>query len=465
MAKLERSLSLFQATIYGVGIIVGAGIYALIGVAAGISGPALWLSFLVAAIIAGLSAFSYAELSSRFPKEGAEIVFMREAFKSRTLAFFVGYIALVSTLLSPAAVAWGFATYFKFFFNISSLTFFGVEFPFAVIVVVTIIALLSIVNFLGIQKSAILNTIFTVISLVGLIILIVFGLPKIGSVDILVGINGEQGLALITPIFSAAALIFFAYLGFEDIVNISEEIKGAKKNVAKALLIALVLSTIIYVLVSIIAVSAVPAAQLASAANPNVPLDMGPLSLVGESVVGPGFGFWMTIFALCATASTMLVLLVTQSRFIYAFAAEKYFPKFLSKIDDRTSTPFNAIIVGAIITLVLAFFGGLESLGSLTTMGVFLMFFFINLALIVVRFDKHQKEGGFRSPINIGKLPVLAVLSALFCLFMFLTQFWGTIKLVGIELPLIVFGILFYLTGLPVYHFFNRVEKDLTDFA
>ena len=438
---LERSVSLYQAVIYGIGVILGAGIYALIGVAAGISGNALWISFIIAALIAGLTALSYAELGARFPREAAEAFFVRKAFGSRPFAFFVGFIAFFTLTVSATAVAWGFASYFKLFTNLSPL-----------IVAIGIVLICSAVNFRGIQESVRLNNIFTLIEAFGLLLIIAFGIPFLGSVDLFTGISGETGLALVPALFSSAALIFFAFLGFEEIPNIAEEIRNPRKNVPLAIILSLSIATILYILVAMMSVSVVSPMELANAANTSASLTEGPLALVAEKSIGPGFGFWLTIIALFATFNTVLVLLITASRFLYGLSKQDMLPLFLSKIHPKTKTPYFAIMVVLVLGVLLAAAGNLEVLGNMTTMGTFLMFFAVNAALIKVRLS--EKTGG--TPFSgLKRIPWLAVLGAAFCAYMFSTQFWFPATIMGVTLPLIVFGLGIFALSIPIYWFFS----------
>ncbi|HNV00799.1 MAG TPA: APC family permease [archaeon] len=443
---LERSVSLTQATIYGVGVILGAGIYALIGAAAGITGPALWISFIVAAIIASLTAFSYAELVARFPKSGAESVFVLKAFENERLAFFVGFVFLLSNLFSVATVSFGFATYFKLFFLISPM-----------IVAIIVIILAAIINHLGIQESVFLNNLFTFIEVIGLILIIIFGFTSIGAVNLFEGINQETGFDLIAPIFSGVALVFFAFLGFEGIANISEEIKEPKKVVPKAILLSLVISTIIYVLVAMVSVSVVSPLVLSNASS-TTDSTQGPLALVAEQTIMPGFGFWLSIIALFATFNTVLILLIVCSRYIYGLAEQKLLPKLFSKVNKKTKTPTNAIVASAVIAILFAGVGNLEILGNLTTAAIFLVFFLVNVSLISIRLKEKQQEK-YLAPINFGKIPMLSVLGALFCAFILLTQYWQNTIIFGITLPLIIWSLLVYLLAFPIYEYFSRKKK------
>ena len=235
---LERSISLFQATVYGVGIILGAGIYALIGEAAGIAGNAIWVSFIVAASIAACSAISYAELSSIYPKSAAEFVYVKEISGSPLLGFVAGYLTVVTGIIAVAAVALGFSTYFKLYLDTDP-----------VLVASVLIVAVAALNFSGIQQSARVNTVLTFVEAGGLIFIIVIGLSYVGEVNLLEIDSGSpisDGAAW-KPMMAAAALIFFAYQGFEDIANIAEETKSPETTVPLALLIT-VLAVPIYLI-------------------------------------------------------------------------------------------------------------------------------------------------------------------------------------------------------------------------
>jgi basic amino acid/polyamine antiporter, APA family len=195
MQKLKRSLGLLETTFYGVGVIVGAGIYALIGKAAGLAGNMVWAAFGIGALIAAFTGLSYAELSSMFPKAGGEYVYLEHAF-SRRLAFLVGWLIVFGGVVTAATVALGFSGYFSAIFHTPLI-------PIALVLIV----LLSLLNFWGMRESAIANIIATIVELAGLALIIFFGLKYFGSVDYLT--LPSFGF---TGILSATALIFFAYL-------------------------------------------------------------------------------------------------------------------------------------------------------------------------------------------------------------------------------------------------------------
>jgi len=441
---LNRSITLPQAVFYGVGVIIGAGIYTLIGSAAGIAGGALWISFVIAGVIASLTALTYSELTKRFSKEAAETVFILHAFNNKTLGFVIGYLSLITILISIGTVAWGFATYFKLFIDINPH-----------IVTALLIAGITIINLYGVQKSTLLNIVMTLITVLGLLIVIIFGLPYVGSTNLFVGLNGEtlteNSFSFAQSLFSAAALIFFAFLGFEEIANISEETKNPKKNVPKAILLSLLIASALYILISIVAVSVISPAQLAEAADPNSPLTQGPLALVVEKAVGAGYGYWFSFFALCATASTILVSLTVSSRILYGLSKQGMLPKIFQKTNTE-QVPFFSILFVGIATIILAWLGNLTLLGYLTTVGTFLLFFAVNVSLIAINYEEHTlnlknkiKKGFF----STYYLP--AILGALFCITMFFTQYWQPIEVFGFKVPLLLLSLIIFSTAIPIY--------------
>jgi APA family basic amino acid/polyamine antiporter len=449
MTTLKKSLTLKQTVIYGVGVILGAGIYALIGEAAGIAGNSLWLSFILAAIIASFTALSYAELSSIFSKTAAEFIYVQETTKSKLAAFFVGYAMILTTIISAAAVALGFASYLKLFVPISPA-----------LIAIALVIVLSIINFKGIEQSARLNVVFTLIEAGGLIFIILIGASFVGAVDLFAVPSGADILApdFFSTILSAAAIIFFAYLGFENIANIAEETKNPKKIIPQALLLSLLIATVIYILVSVVSVSVVPASELFAASQSTLG-EEGPLALVATTAMNnPLAGGIFTIIALFATANTSLILLVVASRMIFGIAREKCLPKILTKIHKKNQTPTFAVILAGIIAILFATSGSIGVVANLTNMGVFLIFFAVNLSLVINRFNNRKKKfdkDQFVVPGNIKWFPVIPALGAVFCLYMFLTQFWSPIDLGFISMPIIVFGLIIFATSIPFYFIYR----------
>ena len=421
---LKRSISLAEATIYGIGIILGAGIYALIGEAAGIAGNALWMSFALAAIVASFTALSYCELSSMFPRSAAEYVYVKNAFNSRFLGFVVGWILLITPLVSVAAVSLGFAGYFASLLGTP-----------IVLTAIALIAILSVINFAGMKESVRFNTVFTLVEVLGLVIIIFIALPFLGSVDYFATVAPAANIfEFISPIAAAAALIFFAYIGFEDIANISEETVKAKTAVPKAILLALVISTILYILVAVSVVSVVPWQELSESA--------APMAEVAGRAFGPNASLLLAVIALFATTNTVLIILVAASRILYVIAADHSLPEFIARIHPKTQTPYIAIALVAIGSMLFVLFGGnLKNVAFITDLGIFLIFFAVNLAVIALRFTQPNTERIFRVPGNIGCFPILPFFGVLASLFM----------LSHIEPSAALIGLPIFALGIPVY--------------
>jgi len=432
--KLKRSLSLFEATFYGVGIILGAGIYALIGQAAGTAGNALWMSFLIGAVISALTGLSYAELSAMYPKAAAEYVYVKKAYSSKFLAFMISWLIIFTGILSAATVALGFSGYF------TKLVFPEVTNGLLIFIAIILIAILSFVNFYGIKESSKMNVIFTVVEMSGLVLIIFLALAsgKYGSVNYLEAPQGFGG------IIAASILVFFAYIGFEDIVNIAEETKSPKKFIPRAIFLAIIITTALYILVSVATVSLVDWNSMKDVPNP--------LALAaGNSFLGNHAGFALSVIALFATTNTVLIILVVTSRMIFGIARDRALPSILAKIHPKRKTPWIAAIAVGLLSIVFLFLGKIETIASVTSLGAFISFGTVNLALIWLRYTKPKLERPFRVPLNIGNFPILSFLGAIFCVYM-IYQFTFTQMAVGLAI---------LLTGAAVYHL--RKNKIILD--
>ncbi len=413
---MRREVGLFAITSWGVGIILGAGIYVLVGEAAGIAGNSVWLSFILGAMVASLTGLSYAELSSVFPKDAAEYVYVKIACGCEILSFMVGWLTILTGIISVSTVALGFAGYFQGLFG----------FP-RILAALVLIFLLSYINFLGIKESTRMNILFTLVEAGGLILFIAIGLGNLGRVDLLEAPNGFSG------VFSAAALIFFAYLGFEDIVNIAEETKEPEKTIPKALVLSILITTFLYVLVAVVSVNLADWQILGESS--------APLAFASSQVLGENAFMLMSIIALFATSNTVLIMLVVGSRMIYGMAKEGAFPNFLSKIDPKKDTPSLAILVTMLVSILFLFIGDLELVAALTSFGAFITFAFVNISLIYIRYRRTEVERPFRVPLNVGRFPITGFLGLVTCLF-FVLQF---------DITVILSGSFFLVVGLVLY--------------
>lgn len=401
--KLKRRVSLFGVTVYGIGNILGAGIYALIGEVVGHTGNFSWLAFIIASVIGALTGLSYAELSAMYPKSAAEFVYTEEAFKIRLLSFLIGWIIIFSGILSAATVALGFAGYLAALIGISPIYL-------VVIFAVLLIIILSLINFVGIKASTWTNILFTFIEASGLILIIIIGIPYLGTINYFVlPIGGSFG-----AIFSAVALIFFAYIGFEDIANIAEEVKKPARNLPRAIIYSIIITTVLYCLTAISVVSILPYAEIADS--------QAPLSSVVSAVLGPVGGILMSFIALFATANTVLIMMIVTSRMMYGMARDKALPEGLSKVSPKFKTPALAVLVTMILTIIplgLYFFGDISTVADATVFGVLITFFLVNLSLIVLRKKKPELERPFKLKPSIRWLPIISLLGCIACFGLF----------------------------------------------
>ena len=423
---LTRSIGLFEAVAYGVGIILGAGIYVLIGPATGLAGNSVWVSFIIGALISSLTGLSYAELSTMFPKAAAEYIYVKRAFKNDLLAFLTGWLIIFTGIVSISTVALGFGGYFKAIF----------AFPIFLSALILII-LLSVLNFIGIEKSSKVNILFTAIEVGGLLIVIILGMSKIGTVNYFEAPN-------ISGVFGAAALMFFAYLGFEDIVNIAEETSNPQKNLPRALLLSIIITAIFYVLVGLAVVNLANWQVLS--------VSQAPLSFAVSTVLGPNGFSIMSYIALFATANTVLITSIVGSRMIYGMAKDDAIPNFLSRVHKKTKTPWTAILTTMIFSVLFIFLGDIELIANITSLGVFITFALVNLSLIWLRYNKPNLKRPFKVPLNIKKFPVIPFFGLISCLLM-LTQF---------DLFVILFGLVLIGSGVLVYAIYKKTTNLAT---
>jgi len=407
--KLKRRVSLFALTIYGVGNILGAGIYGLIGSVVGITGNLSWLAFILASITGAFTGLSYAELSAMYPKSAAEFVYTEEAFKKRILSFILGWIIIFSGVLSAATVALVFGEYLSGLIGIPELF---LIIPIAILLVI----ILSLINFIGIKTSTRTNILFTLIEASGLIIIIIISVPFIGSVNYLSIPSTSSFLA----IFSSVALIFFAYIGFEDIANIAEEVKEPHKNLPRAIIYSIIITTILYCLVAISTVSIFPIVD---------PLiwEVAPLNAVVAAVLGPAGGIIMSFIALFATANTVLIMLIVTSRMMYGMARDKALPKSLGRISPKYRTPIISILLTMCFTIIPIFFGDIERVAHATVFGVLINFFLVNISLIALRKRKPEQERPFKLKPSYKGIPIIALLGSIICISLLFSFDWITL--------------------------------------
>jgi APA family basic amino acid/polyamine antiporter len=392
--QLRRSLGLWALVFYGVGDILGAGIYALVGKVAGVAGSASWAAFAVALLVASLTALTYAELGGRFPRSAGESFFAQQAFGRPGLALLVGWVVLCSGVLSLATVSVAFGGY------MSGLV---PGLPTS-ITVVGILLLLAVINFRGMRESSTTNIIATMVELTGLLIVIVVGalfLSDTPDASISQTIEASSDVSW-NAIARGAALSFFAFIGFEDMVNVAEEVKDPERNMPRAILIALVVTGIVYLLVVIVATTVVAPATLADSEAPLLSVVQRATDAVPDRL--------FTLIALFAVANTGLLNFIMGSRLIYGMSRQGLLPSALGTVHPKRQTPHLAILTVLLVALALALSGTLIYLAGTTSLLLLLVFFAVNLSLITIKHRDSEPVRTFCAP------RVIPIAGALTCL-------------------------------------------------
>jgi amino acid transporter len=391
-SELKKELNLLEVTLVGIGNILGAGIYVLMGKAAGLAGNMVWFSFLFAGATAALSAFSYMELASMYPRAGAEYEFVKRAFGER-IGLFVGLLVVYFVVITSSAVALGFGRYFSNLFGSGYLT-----------AAVGLFIILSLLMVYGMKESARLAILISLIEVSGILIVIYTGLPYLGEVNYL----ETPDLA---GVFKASTLIFFAFLGFEDIVRLSQETKEAEKTTPKAMLIAIFFTVFLYICVAITSVSVLDFRVLG--------LSGIPLADVAAASMGSDAFVLMSWIALFSTLNTVLVVMLGGSRIVYGMAYSGSLPQCLSRIHSSFHTPWVAIFGLSCLSVLFVLLRDIAIVANISNFMIFVVFFTVNLSLIKLRYTDPGRKRPFKVPLNIGRFPLLPFLGVLSTVFLF----------------------------------------------
>ena len=382
-AGLRTTLNFWQVTLSGVGIVIGAGIYVLLGEATQEAGAAIWASFLLAAILSMLTALSYAELAGMHPSAGAEYEFASRAF-NEFIGFVTGWMMVAALLIACGAVALGFAEYFNHFVTADER-----------LVAVGLLCVLALVVCSGIQRSIWLTVALACLQVGGLVIVIIAGAPHVGERSLTEG-------ATFTGVASGAALVFFAYVGFDEVVTLSEETVDASRTVPRALLASLAISSVLYILVAVAAVSAIGADALGASDRP--------FALILEQEWGGRSASMVAIIALAATTNTVLMALTAASRNMFGMARNGSLPSILARVGSRTRAPYVAVLLGSMVAVGFALSGNIALVARVTDFSVYGIFIVVNLSLIALRFRAPHQHRPFAVPVSLRRVPILPIL-------------------------------------------------------
>ncbi len=399
---LKRSLSLPLITFYGLGTILGAGIYVLIGEVAGHAGMRAPWGFLIASLLATFSALSYAELSSRFPLSAGEAVYLQRAFGIRNLSRLVGLMIVFIGVVSTATLVNGFVGYFRVF----------VDAPPWLIISVLVFSLGGLAAW-GINQSAWAAAVTTWVELGGLLLVLAVAGENLSQLPSrLPEMLPSAEPAVWAALFAGAFVAFYAFIGFEDIVNVAEEVREPERNLPRAVIYSLAAATGLYMLIAVVAVLSVPPTELANSE--------APLALVYERATGRE-PLFISLIGLSAVINGALIQIIMASRVLYGMASQGWLPRVLADVHPITRTPLKTTFGLVLLIWVLALWLPLLTLAQTTSLITLVVFALVNLALWRVK--RHDPADAPRSGLHAlpAWIPLLGfVVSLAFVLF----QIW-----------------------------------------
>ncbi len=392
---LKRRVGLGLMIFYGVGVMVGAGIYVLVGKVAGVAGPLTPLAFLTAGVVAGLSALSFAELSARIPESAGEAAYVRAAFGVDWFASLIGVAVALVGIVSAAAILKGGVGYILAFVDAPRW-----------LLEVAVGIVLGLIAAVGVVESLAVAAIFTLLETIGLLLVGAAGFaaePVLTFADMADTMAFGDGAS--AAVFAAAALAFFAFVGFEDMVNLAEEVIDPVRVMPRAIFAAVAITTALYVLVSVAALRAAPADQLAASERP--------LALVFE--IGAGMSAApIAAIAIFATLNGVLAQIVMASRVFYGIGRTSPLFRWAHIAHPRLGTPLRATAVGTAAVIGLALLAPIETLAEVTTSILLGIFVIVNTALLAL---KRRGPGPVGAPNIPRVVPVIAILFAVGLLF------------------------------------------------
>lgn len=399
---LKRVIGPWLLLLFIVGDILGTGIYALTGQVAKQVGGVVWLPFLLAFVVALVTAFSYLELVTKYPRAAGAALYTHKAFGIHFITFIVAFAVMCSGITSASTASRAFAA------NLSGALDLGLNGTIWITLVgLGFMALVAVVNLRGVGESVKANVVLTSVELTGLLIVIVIGLMAItagqGDVSRVLAFKAAPDGGLFWPVIAATTLAFFAMVGFEDSVNMAEECKDPSRIFPKVLLAGLVITGVIYVLVSIAAITLVPPEQLGEGETPL-------LKVVQAGA--PNFPVWIFGFiTMFAVANSALINMLMASRLVYGMSRERVLPALLGKVHPQRRTPFVAIGFTTLLAFgLITFVGEVPALGGTTALLLLCVFAVVNVAVLVLRKDA-VAHAHFRTPTL---LPMLGALSCAF---------------------------------------------------
>ncbi|WP_241038044.1 APC family permease [Blastococcus litoris] len=418
--RLHRAVSGKLLFLFILGDVLGAGIYALFGVIAGEVGGAVWAPMLVALLLALLTAASYAELVTKYPRAGGSAVFAERAFGSPLVSFLVGYCMLAAGVTSAAGLSLAFAGDYLGVF---------LEVP-AVPAALCFLLLVAALNARGIQESVRANVVMTVVELSGLLLVVVLGAVVLGRGDGDLGRVTEfpQGVSVASGVLAAALLAYYSFVGFETSANVAEEVRDVRRVYPKALFGALLVAGLVYVLVGLAASVVLAPGDLADSSGPLLDVVRAADAGIPDEV--------FSAIALVAVANGALLTMIMASRLVFGMAEQGLLPRPLGRVLPKRRTPWVSILVTTAVAMGLTLVGDLATLANTVVLLLLLVFLSTNTAVLVLRRDRVEADH-FRAPVVV---PVLAIASCVLLLWQQEGRTWlfaGAMLAVGVLLHLL----------------------------
>lgn len=392
MAKLKRTLNTFQISLYGIGTILGAGIYSLIGKITATSGVLAPVSFILSALIASLTAVSYSQLVKLHPKSAGEAEYVYQGFKNLTLSNIVGWLVAFTGVVSASTLTKAFIGYFKVIINLPNS-----------LIAALVILIITLLAIKGIKESINLVIAFTLIEVTGLILVCLVAWPELVENDFMIPVMLESlSWNQSQSIVAGAFIAFYAFIGFEDMVNLAEETTVAGVTISRSIYIALFTSTILYILVAVVAISSIPLNKLNTSAAP----------IKDMYVHHGGNPLVISLIGVFAIFNGIMAQVIMGSRILYGLRHPYKWMSFLSVVNERTKTPIYAtLVIAVVITLLISFFE-LKSLAMATSFIILIVFTFVNTSLIFIRIkNKQVKIKYLWSPILAVVVNILFLIS------------------------------------------------------
>lgn len=403
--RLRRAVTGRLLFLFILGDVLGAGVYALAGQVAAEVGGAIWVPLLVALLLALLTAASYAELATKYPRAGGSAVYAERAFRQPVVAFLVGFCMLAAGVTSAAGLALAFAgDYLGVFLDVPAT-------PAAVV----FLLLVALLNARGIRESLGANVVMTLVEVSGLVLVVVLGALVLGRGDGDLGRTVEfaPGVAPASAVLAAALLAYYSFVGFETSANLVEEVRDVRRVYPRALFGSLLAAGAVYVLVGLAASIVLPPDELAASS--------GPLLEVVRAA-DAGVPDWLfSAVALIAVANGALLTMIMASRMAYGMAEQRLLPAVLGRVLPNRRTPWVAIAVTTVVAMGLSLVGDLTTLASTVVLLLLFVFLSTNTAVLVLRRDPVEAEH-YRAPTV---LPVLGIASCLLLLWQQEARVWG----------------------------------------